>query len=247
MTGISNEFLMTHFIMEAPPPAVPHDSLARAGSENLWIKPVKATYDVILDNLEKIGDGWNLRSEHQDKNKRERTKSKLEGKRTHCWYFMRGEEAVGFCIAIKAGFDSSLSDKFGLSARNSEIYKVGLFPEHQHNGLGHVFLPMVQGALLNGQAAVPSRSVQEIKPSDKLYLNTRTTNSTDSRDFYKKLGWTLRGEDRWVNPISEGTQLSARPIPEKDIEQDNKEVRRQITRQLRPIGSGLYDRRSALG
>lgn len=206
--------LMTHFVLDAPPPKMASQDHTRSLHENLNLLPVKLSYDEILERLERIGDGWHLRSEHAEgTKKRASTKAKLEGKRTHVWLFMRGDEEMGFCVAVKNGFDASLAEKFGIAARGTEIWKIGLYPEYAHKGYGHVFLPGIQTTLMDGQRAVKSKDIPELKGSDRIYLNTRDSNDTDSRNFYKKHGWQLHGQEVFIEPGSEHTELSHILVP----------------------------------
>lgn len=238
--------LMSHFILRAPPPLMRTEVYARGQAENCWIKPVKLSYDEILEQLEKIGDDWHLRPEHQG-NKRKKTKDKLESNKTHTWLFMRGDTPIGFCIAVKNGFDSSLADKFGIAAKGSEIYKIGLFPDYQHKGYGHVFLPTIQVALLNGQGAVPSKGILPISPNDRVYLNTRDTNRTDSRAFYRANGWDMVGEETWIPQDTDiSGELTHTLVPISSlgppiVEQDNS------ARKPRPLMPYDGDRTRAVG
>lgn len=206
--------LMTHFVLDAPPPKTAAQDHTRAMIENLSLRPVKLSYEEMLNRLERIGDGWHLRSEHAEgSKKRASTKAKLEGKRTHMWLFMRGDEEMGFCIAVKNGFDSSLAEKFGIAAKGTEIWKIGLYPEFSHKGYGHAFLPAVQTALMDGQHAVTSKNIPELKGSDRIYLNTRDSNNTDSRTFYAKHGWQMYGQEVFIEPGADYQELSHILVP----------------------------------
>ena len=211
-----NETLMTHFIMRAPPPSMPSEVAARGLSEGLTLRALKPDYDQILEELEKIGDGWHLRDEHTDESRRDKTRKLLESSRASTWHFMRDGEPIGFCVAVKKGFCKNLPrivENFNRATENpdyrlnpnrgTEIYKVGLYEEFIGKAYGHNFLPGVQVALLNGQLGVESEGIEEIKPSDFIYLNTRLTNRVDSRQFYQKLGYAWAGEERWLISTSE--------------------------------------------
>jgi len=229
------DVVMSHFRLKAPPPEVPADIHARAMSEGLRIKPVKLSYEEILEKLKNIGDDWHLRPEHLN-GKRTRTKQKLEGARTHTWAFLRGDKEIGICIAVKKGFDSSLADKFGVAAKGTEIYKIGLYPDYQHKGYGDVFLPAIQVALMHGQGEVASAGVERLSPSEMIYLNTRDTNSTDSRNFYSNNGWSLIGQEVFRTAGEEGA-LSHRLVPMEANDGVNDKQPRKV-RPLRPLGSG---------
>lgn len=230
--------LMTHFILDAPPPGVPASEVGRIGSEKLSIEPVKLNYEQILQQLERIGDDWHERSEHKN-GRRAKTKRKLESSKTHTWFFMRGNEAIGFCVAIKQGFDDALADRFNIAAKGTEIYKIGLFPEFQHQGYGHCFIPMMQAALLNGQEAVEELGVTKVIPSDRVYLNTRDSNSTDSRHFYQTHGWKMVGEETFIDYSKEGSTLTHTLVPlgEADPVPPEQEKPRKV-RPLKPISGG---------
>lgn len=209
----ANETLMTHFIMKAPPPSVPSEINARGMSEGLRIQALKPDYELMLRELEKIGDGWHLRDEHTDPVKRLKSQKILEGNKTSIWHFMRGDTPIGFCCAVKKGFGGDLeriAGRFNSAtthdddrvnpAKGVEIYKVGLYRDFVGKAYGFNFLPAVQHALLVGQQAVECADILEIKPSEFIYLNTRLTNAVDSREFYSRLGYSYAGQDSW--PIS---------------------------------------------
>ena len=208
-----NKTLMAHFLMHAPPSGVPTDVLSRTSNENLYISPVHPNYDQILAELEKIGDNWHLRDEHLNPKRREKTRQKLEGENTSAWHFMRGDLAIGFCVAVKGGFNGELER---IAERNqlegddgAEIYKVGLYPEYTNQAYGHSYLPLVQAALLNGQQ--PEDESFVISPSDFIYLNTRPdVNHVDSRNFYIQLGYQDAGEESWTIPQEEFKHVVAR-------------------------------------
>lgn len=219
----NNETLMTHFIMKAPPPSVPYDVAARGMSEGLSIRALKPDYDLILSELERIGDGWHLRDEHTSASRKEKTKKILEGSNTSIWHFMRGNEAIGFCVAVKKGFGSEhvrVSERFGLEAKKgAEIYKVGLYRPFIGSGYGHNFLPAVQAALLSGQEGVEQEGIKPITPNEFIYLNTRKTNLVDSTTFYKTLGYQWAGEERWPISTTEirGIQEASKALPSQKV------------------------------
>lgn len=199
--------LMTHFIMKAPPPHVTSAILERAMTEKLNVIPFKPDYEEFLKRCEKVGDGWHLRSEHLDINKVNRTRARLQSAKSAMWLFMKDDEEIGFCVAVKDGFNG-ISEKFNIAGQNgTEIYKVGLYPEHTHKGYGQLFLPTIMSKLLKGQRADNQRGIKAVKPSDIIYLNTRDSNNVDSRDFYRRLGMQLVGNEQWIEPGSEATEL----------------------------------------
>lgn len=229
-----NETLLTHYIMKAPPPSVPFEVAARFAHEGLRLKALKLDYNLILDELEKVGDGWHMRDEHTDPDQRPKTKKLLEGSRTSIWHLTRGDnhEPIGFCCAVKKGFNSELSristrynaatgnPDHRVNPRNGvEVYKVGLYRDFVGAGYGHNFLPAVQAALLVGQEAVKSEGIAAIKPSEFIYLNTRLTNLVDSRNFYETLGYKYAGEDRWPVSVTEmkGIDEAVRMLPSRKL------------------------------
>lgn len=237
-------FIMTHFVMRAPPPDVPGEVHARSQFERLSIRPVSLSYEEMLERLKRIENGkqknvpgWHERPEHLG-SKRPKTQKILEDRsRTHTWVFMRGEEEIGFCIAVKRGFDKTLSEKFGVSSGNgTEIYKIGLYPEFTNQGYGQVFLPSVQLALFNGQTASEELGTKKLTPSELIYLNTRDTNVVDSRRFYENQGYRRVGEETWVDPHSDEelthklVPVDNRAYPETPTTVD------RIKRPFRPLG-----------
>ncbi len=232
MTSVS----MSHFTLNAPPPPVSAAAVGRIASENLWIKPVSLPYEKILENLEKIGDHWHERPEHKN-GRRAKTKKRLESRKTHTWMFMRGDKEIGFCVAVKQGFDDSLADRYNVAAKGTEIYKIGLFPEYQHEGLGHCFLPVIQIALLDGQKAVPAENIAKVIPSERIYLNTRDSNSTDSRNFYGMHGWELRGEEVFEDSVlPQVSGLSHILVPKDQANvQKVRSPRKRSSSQRRPL------------
>lgn len=214
----NNETLVTHFIMRAPPPSMPSETATRGTLLGVRLKPVKLDYDGVLQKLEEAGDGWQLRDEHTNPKRQSKTKALLEGKRTSIWEFALGDspDPIGFCIAVKRGFGSDLqriTDNFNAATedqanwlnpeKSTEIYKVALYRDYIGDKLGYNFLPAVQGVLLTGQAAVPEQGIEELKPSDYIYLNTRKTNLIDSRGFYQNLGYKKVGSESWPLSTSE--------------------------------------------
>lgn len=215
--------LMTHFLMEAPPPSIPPETMAQGLSEGLGVRAVKPTHEQIKRELERIGDGWHLRDEHVNPDRVEKTRALLEGTKTSAWQFTQNGKPIGFCVAVKGGFcgeHTRISERFNLhSRRGAEIYKVGLYPEYTGRGYGHIFLPTVQIALLNGQEGVKDQDIRSITPNEFIYLNTRETNRINSVPFYKSLGYDWAGEERFpltthdIRGLKESadTELPAKP------------------------------------
>ena len=212
----SNTTLMSHFILRAPPPSVSIDVADKISEHNLYLRPFKPSYEQVLEELEKIGDDWHLRFEHINPKAQARSREKLEGKKASSWHFMKGDLVMGFCIAVREGFNGKMETVAPMNQLDhedgTEIYKVGLYPEYtgknSKEGYGHAFLPLVQKALLDGQQ-VKDNELLTIEHSDFIYLNTRPdTNTVDSRNFYKILGYEDAGEESWKIPTEEFNRMN---------------------------------------
>ncbi len=202
---------MVHFLMSHPLPSMPMDVVDRISNFNLYLEPLKLSYDEILGELKKIGDDWHLRDEHVNPIKKQRTQNKLESDLTSSWHFKRGDLTMGFCVAVKTGFNGELestADRYGLDpSEGTEIYKVGLYPEFTNKGYGHSFLPLIQSALMKGQKSDNPDFC--IEPSDFIYLNTRPdSNAVNSVNFYKTLGYKESGVIEWPIPTEEFNRMN---------------------------------------
>jgi len=231
--------LVSHFVMIAPPPEVPSEVHARAMSERLSLMPVKLNHEEIRSQLQLIGDDWHMRPEHTDSKRIKATKKTLESARTHTWFFMRGDQQIGFCCTVKGGFDRSLVEKFGIASDDTtEIYKVGLHREYTSKGLGKVFLPAIQTALFDGQIEIPDEGIKAVKPSEAIYLNTRDSNTVDSRGFYSRLGYKAVGQEQIIEAGS-NKELGFQFVPAPGDEQNNGVQATQAPIRRRPLSPNM--------
>ncbi len=198
---------MPHFTAVAPPPTTSNEILRKVAHMKLNVIRVKPDYEDFLESCKKVGDDWHLRPEHTLPHKVNATRKRLESAKTVMWKFMQDDEEIGFCCAVKDGFDHHI-DKFipRGSASGAEIYKIGLYEDYTGNKYGYVFLPIVMGDLFEGLAVDKNKKLKAFPGSDIIYLNTRSTNHIDSAPFYLSQGWTQVGEDRWILP-SDGDLL----------------------------------------
>lgn len=222
--------LMTHYRRTAPNlkkgenlfPDVPQEILSRVTTENLRVERVKLDYDHFLKRLSQVGktkkedgDRWHLRSEHVDMNKVNRTRLRLQSSKSSLWLFMKGDEEIGFCCAVKGGFNGQSEKYMRAEDNGTEIYKIALYDEYTRQGYGRIFVPTVATNLFNGASRDTEKDLKKVHSSDLIYLNTRDSNYVDSGPFYNTLGFEVAGEETFLELGSGNSQLTHKLVPKQ--------------------------------
>jgi len=216
---VSGERLKTSFYLSSNQAQMMDvESAERLAALRLSINPVNYSYDELLERFERVGDGWHDRDEHKN-GRNAGTKRTLEGKRTYNWEISSGGDPIGFCCAVKRGFNSDLQsmvenfdEAAGLKVGDGmEIYKVALYRAHTKQGIGRTVFPLIHDRIFKGQDAQTDHRGNEIpalKSSKFIFLSstigpkfadgTFEGNLVDTRPHYRRLGYTRVGENRFT-------------------------------------------------
>ena len=229
---VPGERLKTSFFLSSHQAQVMDvESAERVAEFALKVVPRSFSYEEMLDMFEKVGDGWHDRDEHKN-GRRAASKKLLESKKTFSWELMSGDEPIGFCVAVQKGFGPDLESmvhNFTEAANlkpgeGVEIYKIALYREHTGKKLGRSLFPMLQDRIFKGQDDLKDvkngADIPKLKPAKFIFLSTTIGpkfpdgtyegNLVDSREHYKRLGYSRVGENRFTihAPFSDSAALA---------------------------------------
>lgn len=216
---VSGERLKTCFYLSSSQSQVMDvESAQRLVDLELKINPIKYSYAELLKKFEEVGDDWHERDEHKN-GRRSISEKILEGRRTYNWEITSGKTPIGFCCAVKKGFNSDLETmvhNFSEAAQlrpndGMEIYKVALFRDYTNKKIGRTIFPMIHDRIFRGQAElidVSGKTIPTLKPSKFIFLsstigpkfnaNSFEGNLVDSRPHYKRLGYSRVAEHKFT-------------------------------------------------
>ena len=149
----------------------------------------KADLDIVSQWIKKVGgdSNWHKRKEQEQDN----LKTRINETSTRLWLLQKDNENIGFGISCETiNLNSHFNQQSGFTEQPEtavHFYKFGLLPENRHNGLGAFYGSSVVNEIL--------------KEHEKVYLNTRDSNTVQSIHFWEKVGFKIIEENEIDNDV----------------------------------------------